>query len=67
MIQTVAVAHFEVAGNGSVQVRLIKSTDIPELNQILLDTLKQWRFFPAVRNGVAINSQFDVRIPISVQ
>lgn len=34
---------------------------------LLLDTLKQWRFFPAVRNGIAINSEFDVRIPIAVR
>jgi periplasmic protein TonB len=67
MIQTVAVAHFEVASDGKVQVSLTKPTDIPELNQILLDTLRQWRFFPAMKNGVAINSQFNVRIPISVQ
>jgi len=34
---------------------------------VLLDTLKQWKFFPAVKNGVAIESSFEVRIPISVQ
>lgn len=67
MIRTVAVAHFEVASDGKVQVGLTKPTDIPELNQILLDTLRQWRFFPAMKNGAAINSQFNVRIPISVQ
>lgn len=67
MIQTVAVAHFEVASNGNVQVSLLKPTRIPELNQILLNTLKEWRFFPAIKNGVAVNSQFDLRIPISVQ
>lgn len=67
MIRTVAVAHFEVARNGNVEVSLTRPTNIPELNQVLLDTLKQWRFFPAMKNGVAINSQFNVRIPISVQ
>ena len=34
---------------------------------MLLDSLKQWKFFPAMRNGVAIPSEFDVRIPITVQ
>lgn len=67
IINTVAVAHFEVASNGKVQVSLTKPTDIPELNQILLNTLRQWRFFPAMKNGVAVNSQFEIRIPISVQ
>jgi protein TonB len=66
-IKAVAVAHFEVARDGKVQVILTTPTDIPELNQILINTLKQWRFFPAMKNGIAINSQFNVRIPISVQ
>jgi protein TonB len=64
---TVAVARFIVSPEGEVDVTLIKPTPNPRLNQILLDTLKQWKFFPAMRNGVAINSEFEVRIPIAVQ
>jgi periplasmic protein TonB len=66
-LDTVAVAHFKVGYDGQVDVDLVKRTSSPELNQILLDTLKQWRFFPAMRGGVAIASEFDVRIPITVQ
>jgi protein TonB len=62
-----AVAHFEVTYDGSVKVTLAKPTADPRLNQILLSTLQQWRFFPAMKGGVAIDSAFDVRIPISVQ
>jgi protein TonB len=47
-------------------VSLVTPTPNPRLNQILLDTLKQWRFFPAMKNGIAIDAQFDVRIPITV-
>lgn len=65
--RTVAVARFKVSSDGSIQVALVKPTDNPELNQVLLNTLRQWRFFPAMKGGVAINSQFEVRIPISVQ
>jgi periplasmic protein TonB len=64
---TVAVAHFKVSPEGNVDVTLIKPTPNPRLNQILLETLKQWKFFPAMREGIAINSEFDVRIPIAVQ
>jgi protein TonB len=63
----VAVAHFKVAPDGTVEVALIQPTDNPELNGILIDTLKQWRFFPAMRSGVAVRSEFDLRIPISVR
>ncbi len=64
---TVAVARFKVSPEGEVDVALVKPTPNPRLNQILLDTLKQWKFFPAMKDGVAINSVFEVRIPIAVQ
>ena len=66
-IQTVAVAHFKVTYDGEVTVSLATKTDNPRLNEILLDALKQWRFFPATKNGVAIDSEFDLKIPITVQ
>ncbi|HEV2171158.1 MAG TPA: hypothetical protein VGR40_09435 [Candidatus Binatus sp.] len=67
VIQTEAVARFNVSFDGTSEVTLETATSNPRLNQVLLDTLKQWKFFPAVKNGVAINSTFEVRIPISVQ
>jgi protein TonB len=66
-LDTVAVAHFKVGYDGQVGVELKKPTSNTELNELLLDTLKQWRFFPAMKNGVAIESEFDVRIPVTVQ
>ncbi|HZP44121.1 MAG TPA: TonB family protein [Candidatus Binataceae bacterium] len=66
-LQAVAVAHFVVASDGAVTVTLVQPTDNPRLNQVLLDTLKQWRFAPAIRHGVAIDSQFDVRIPVDIE
>ena len=65
--EAVAVAHFEVSYDGNVKVTLAQPTADPRINQILLSTLRQWRFFPAMKGGVAIDSAFDVRIPISVQ
>jgi len=65
--QTVAVARFKVTYDGQVQVTLITPTESPQLNEVLLETLRQWRFFPATKSGVAVDSQFDLRIPISVQ
>ena len=67
VMQTEAVARFNVTFDGISQVTLEKPTSSPRLNQVLLDTLKQWKFFPAVKNGVAIASSFEVRIPITVQ
>jgi periplasmic protein TonB len=67
VMQTEAVARFNVSFEGISEVTLEKPTSSPRLNQVLLDTLKQWKFFPAIKNGVAIPSTFEVRIPISVQ
>lgn len=66
-LNAVAVAHFRVGYNGTVMVVLAQPTSNPRLNQILIDTLKQWRFFPAIRGGVAVDSEFDLRIPVTVQ
>ena len=65
--QTLAVAHFKVSPEGAVEVTLAQATPNPRLNQILLETLKEWKFFPAMKDGIAIASEFDVRIPITVQ
>jgi periplasmic protein TonB len=66
VLNTVAIAHFKVTYDGQVQVTLIKPTESPRLNQSLLDQLNQYRYFPAQKNGVTIDSEFDVRIPVSV-
>lgn len=67
VFQAVAVAHFRVAYDGTVTVTLTTPTSNPRLNQLLLSDLQQWKFFPGMKDGVAIDSEFDVRIPISVQ
>jgi periplasmic protein TonB len=67
VFQAVAIAHFKVAPDGSVDVTLAQPTLNPRLNQILLSTLREWKFFPAMKDGIAINSEFYVRIPITVQ
>jgi protein TonB len=64
---SVAVAHFRVTYDGRVEIALVQPTSSPRLNEILIDTLKQWRFFPAMKQGIAVDSEFNVRIPIAVQ
>jgi periplasmic protein TonB len=60
---TVAVARFKVSYDGNVEVTIVKPTSNHRLIQLLLDTLKQWKFFPAMKDGIAINSNFEVRFP----
>jgi periplasmic protein TonB len=62
----VATARFMIHADGSVDVELIKPTSNPRLNQILLEALHQWRFFPALQNGHPIDSQQDIRVHFNV-
>ena len=66
-IEVVAVARFSVTASGTAQVELTEPTADPELNRALLDSLRRWRFFPAMRNGRPAASTIDIRIPISVR
>ncbi len=67
VFSALAVAHFFVDSEGHVKVTLVKATSNPRLNRIILDDLRTWKFFPAIKDGVAVNSEFDLRIPIAVQ
>ncbi len=66
-VELVAVARFRVTVDGSAQVELTQPTSDPDLNRALLETLKRWRFFPAMQAGKPIVSMIDIRIPISVK
>jgi protein TonB len=66
-LDVVAVARFRVAVNGSAQVELVQSTSDPELDQVLLDVLKRWRFFPGMQDGKPVPSTVDIRVPVTVK
>jgi periplasmic protein TonB len=67
VLEAVAVAHFRVLHDGRVIVSLPKPTDFSRLNGIILDTLREWRFRPAMSKGVAVDSEAEVRLLITVQ
>ncbi|WP_230949743.1 energy transducer TonB [Burkholderia pseudomultivorans] len=65
--QAVAVARFFVHANGTFDIELVKPTPNPRLNQILLETLRKWRFFPATEDGHPVESRQDVRVHFNVE
>jgi TonB family protein len=67
VMQATAVARFVVSHDGRVKVFLLSTTDYSELDDAILDTLEQWRFLPAMKNGVAIDSEAEVRLLITVK
>ena len=67
VLQAIAVARFEVSHDGTATVTLLITTDSSELDDIILDTLRKWRFLPAMKNGVAVDSEAQVRLLITVK
>jgi protein TonB len=63
----VALAHFHISADGKVKVELIKPTPNPRLNRILLDSLRNWRFTPALKAGKPVESTEQIAIRIEVK
>lgn len=67
VMQATAVVRFHVSRNGSADVMIVTSTEFSELDELILATLRQWRFSPAVRDGVKIDADAEVRLLVTVQ
>lgn len=65
--QSVALARFTIHSDGSVDVALVKPTQNPRLNQLLLETLRNWHFFPAMKEGHPVESEQDIRVHFNVE
>jgi protein TonB len=65
--QAVAVARFDIHPDGTIDVQLVKSTPNPRLNQLLLEALHRWRFFPAMQGGRPVESSQDLRVHFNVE
>ncbi len=62
-----AVARFHVAIDGTTTVELIKPTANPKLNRLLLSTLKNWKFFPSMKDGKPAVSTEEIVIKVEVK
>ena len=62
----VAIVRFHVAKDGTATVELVQPTPHPRLNRLLLDTLKDWRFFPAIKDGQPVESVYPLTFRFEV-
>lgn len=62
----VATARFDVHADGTFDIVLVKPTPNPRLNQILMATLREWRFVPATEAGHPVESHQEVRVHFNV-
>jgi protein TonB len=65
-IETEALARFDIRPDGTATVELVRATPNPALNRIILDTLRTWRFFPAMLGGKPVASTQEVRVRLEV-
>jgi protein TonB len=63
----VAMARFRIAVDGTATVELATPTPNPRLNRLLLDTLKNWKFFPAMKDGKPVASVQEIRVQFEVK
>jgi protein TonB len=62
-----AIARFRIAVDGTATVELATPTPNPRLNRLLLDTLRNWKFFPAMKDGKPIASVQEIRVQFEVK
>lgn len=62
----VAVVRLHIHADGTVAVDLVRPTDNPRINRIVLDTLRTWMFYPALAKGKPVESVQEIRIRLSV-
>ncbi len=62
-----ALARFHIAVDGSATVELARPTQNPRLNRILLDSLRKWRFIPAIKNGKPVASTENIVVRVEVK
>jgi len=61
------LARFHVGADGSAEVELTQSTLNVRLNRIVMETLKKWRFMPAIKNGKPVASVEEILVKIEVK
>ncbi len=66
-LQAQAIARFTISVDGAVSVEWVKPTQNPTLNRLLLSSLTNWKFFPALKDGHPIASTQEIVIKVQVK
>ena len=66
-VHVTVLARFHIQADGSARVELTQPAPDPRINQLILNTLKTWRFFPAIESGKPVASTLDISLPIDVE
>jgi TonB family protein len=65
--KTGVTARFNIAADGKVAVALLSSSGNEDIDKIVLDTLKKWKFQPATVNNEPVASSRKLKIELEVE
>ena len=65
-LKTTCVAKFAVSEAGKTTVRLISSSGSNDVDEVVMSTLKLWKFKPATVDGKPISSNRTLRIELEI-
>ncbi len=65
--QKSCVVRFAIQESGKFTVRLVRSCGSEEVDDVVLTTLRRWRFKPALLDGKAIKSSRKVRVELVIE
>jgi TonB family protein len=65
-IKCTCTAKFHITPTGKHNVSLVNSTGSNEVDELTLETLRTWRFRPAVLNGTPIASVRKIKIEFEI-
>lgn len=60
------IARFMIAADGATKVRLVSSSGSDEIDDITLQTLRRWKFKPAMLDGKPVPSTRRIKVEFQV-
>ncbi|MBX9686790.1 MAG: energy transducer TonB [Candidatus Obscuribacterales bacterium] len=60
-------ARFNISAEGKVEVKLLDSSGVEEIDKLVLSTLKKWRFKPASLDDRPVASNRKLKIELEVE
>lgn len=65
--QTSCVVRFVIQDSGRFTVRMVRSCGSEEVDDMVITTLRRWKFKPAQLNGKAVKSTRKVRVEFVIE
>lgn len=65
--QRACLARFHIDQTGKPEVKLLSTSGSDEVDEIVLETLKRWRFSPATLDGKPVESTRRIKVELEIE